>query len=513
MSAPTWGALDRARVEVGKLLDRHDRGTSPEELRRYRGRFTAFAEELFGIELTPQQTEGARALERGDRQILVRGGNGVGKDTLTALWALHEVYCREALALVSGPTDRQVREVLMRREIGRLWRLSGGKLPGERYEMALRIPGREEGGLLAFTASDPERFVGHHSALGRVFVGLTEAQGIPGEIFEAAQRCQPTTLLAVCNPTSPATAVHGFSRSAAWTSLRWSCLDHPNVTSGEVRIPGAVTREWVEAMRQEHGEGSRFWTVAVLAEFPEEAESPLFRALRWEQAVQRGEDLARAMPELPPYVTLGVDVSRGGDDRTAVVVRRGPVLWDLHCWREPDTQVNAERLAHLCRGLLEEERVGVEAVVIDEVGDGGGVFDKFRRLARGLTWHAVAGADAYCPRLVRRTVRALGFKGSRGAGMPERFANLRAQAFHHVGVEFEEERATVRPGIDPDLLSDLREELLVHQRIHQADDRILIAPKDELRKVLGRSPDLADALSMSYLPDLQESGAREIWFR
>ena len=49
--------------------------------------------------------------------------------------------------------------------------------------MAIRIPGREEGGLLAFTASDPEKFVGHHSALGRVFIGITEAQAIPAEIF------------------------------------------------------------------------------------------------------------------------------------------------------------------------------------------------------------------------------------------------------------------------------------------------------------------------------------------
>jgi len=164
---PTWTALDRARTEVGDLLDRQDRGLGFEQLRSYRGRFEAFCAEVFGIELTPQQQEAARLLEQGTRQLLIQGGNGVGKDALTALWSLFEIYVLEALALLSGPTDRQVREVLMRREAGRLGRLSGGKLPGERYEMAIRIPDREEGGLLAFTASDPERFVGHHSALGQ----------------------------------------------------------------------------------------------------------------------------------------------------------------------------------------------------------------------------------------------------------------------------------------------------------------------------------------------------------
>jgi len=502
MTAPTWKALDRARMEIGDLVDRHDRGLSFEELAGFRGRFEAFSEEVFGIELTGQQAEAARVLQRGDRQVLIHGGNGVGKDTLTALWTLFEVYVLGGLALLSAPTDRQVREVLMRREIGRLWRLSGGKLPGERYEMAIRIPGREEGGLLAFTASDPERFVGHHSATGRVFIGLTEAQGIPQEIFEAAQRCQPSTLLAACNPTSPATAVYSFARSHAWTSLRWSCMDHPNVETGKTIIPGAVTKEWVDAMRQEHGEGSRFWTVSVLGIFPEEAESPLFPAIRWDEAIERGEEAVEDVERRHPNVVVGVDVSRGGEDATAVVVRRGPLLWDLVRWKEPDTQVNAERIRELCRILLEDDHVGIDAVVIDEVGDGGGVFDKFKRLAKTLKYHEIGG-PAYNPRLYKKHPKPVGFKGSRRAPMKARFTNLRAQAFHELGVEFEEGRAAIRPGLEPDLLRDLREELLVHQRVHQADDRILIGSKDEIRRTLGRSPDLADAYSMTFLPDLQ----------
>ena len=66
----------------------------------------------------------------------------------------------------------------------------------------------------------------------------------------------------------------------------------------------------------------------------------------------------------------------------------------------------------------------------------------------------------------------------------------------------------IRPGQDQDLLADLREELLHHERIHQADDRILVAPKDQIRKTLGRSPDLADAYAMSFLPDLQSNRKR-----
>ena len=51
----------------------------------YRGRFREFCGDLFAIKLTTQQLDGARALED-HRQVLIQGGNGVGKNTLTALW-------------------------------------------------------------------------------------------------------------------------------------------------------------------------------------------------------------------------------------------------------------------------------------------------------------------------------------------------------------------------------------------------------------------------------------------
>lgn len=280
--------VDRLKLDVGALLDTHDGGMSFDELHRYRGRFVDFCSDLFDLELTPQQAEGADALDQ-HRQVLIQGGNGVGKDTLVAARALFEIYVMDGLTILTGPSERQVREVTMRREIGRLWRLASGKLPGERFEMAVRIPGKEEGGLLAFTASDPERFVGHHSSLGRVFIAVTEGQGIEPEIFEAIQRCQPTLLLVVCNTSSPGCEAHRFSESSTWHALRWSCLDHPNVTTGETVIPGAVTKDWVNAVRQEYGEGSRFWTYAVEALWPTDAEESLFLTSWVMESVERWE--------------------------------------------------------------------------------------------------------------------------------------------------------------------------------------------------------------------------------
>lgn len=498
--------LRRLYEDVGELLARSTSGLSRDELHGYRGRFPEFCRDLFGIELTPQQIEAGRSLESDDTpQLLVQGGQGVGKDTLLACWSMFEVYVHDALALLSAPVERSVREVTMRREIGRLWSRAAGKLEGERYEMAIRIPGREPTGILAFTASDPEKFVGHHAP--RVFIGLTEGQAIPAGIFEAAQRCQPDTLLVICNPVTPNCAAYGLSRSAAWETLTWSCLDHPNVLEDREVVPGAVSSGWVNRMRQEKGEGSRFWRYAVLGEWPEESESALIRREWWEKAVERSRAWRPGRGEwVPP--TVGVDPARKGKDRTGVAVVADDAILELHRWREVKTTDNARRVENEARRLLSEHH-GVEEVVVDSVAVGGGVLDELEERLSSLRYDRPGRGRFGAHRV---SVRARGFKSSRKAGQPERFANRRAEVFHHVSQLFERDKIVFGPDVDPDLLGMLREELLHTSVIHGADDRMNITPKDEIRSTLGRSPDVADAVAMAFSAQVPD-GKKKVRFR
>lgn len=502
----TYKAAERRLTkEYGNLLGRHGSGLSRDELHAYRGRFPDFCRDLFEIELTAQQQRAGEVLESEEiPQLLIQGGQGTGKDSLTALWAMYEVYVWDALALLSAPVERSVREVTMRREVGRLWTRASGNLEGERYEMAIRIPGREPTGLLAFTASDPEKFVGHHAP--RVFIGLTEGQAIPADIFEAAQRCQPDNLLVVCNPVTPNCAAYNLSRSAAWEVEVWSCLKHPNVTQDREIVPGAVSRGWVDRMRQEKGEGSRFWRYAVLGEWPEEAESALIRRDEWDAAVERPVLLDEWSDFTPP--TVGVDPARKGTDRTGVAVVAGVSVLELHRWREVKTTDNARRVVRLVKRLVSEHG-GVEAVVVDEVAVGGGVLDEVEERLRNVSY-LDSGRGPYGARRVR--VRARGFKSSRRAGKRKRFRNRRAEVYHHLGMLFEKGEIALHRDLDPDLREMLREELLHTQMIHGADDRVAVVEKDAIRSTLGRSPDLADALAMAFSVQVP-TGKSQVWFR
>ena len=390
MTSVTETRIKRLEERFGKLEERHGSGTSLAELKdKYEGRFLAFSGEVLGIEYwTPQQTDAIARLEAGAAQMVICGGQGVGKDTLTAAWAMYEAFVLGALVLLSGASDRQVHQVLMRHEIAGMYRHAAGKLPGERYERAIRIPGHERGGILAFTASDPEKFVGHHAP--RIFVALTEGQALDALIFQAAQRCKvgPGAILVSCNPTSTATAVYPLTQSGVWEPMYWSCLDHPNVIERRTVIEGAVTREWVELMREEYGEGSPFWSVAVLGQFPEQSVDALVQPSWIDAGVARWEAEELEPSRRTAAAMIGLDVARSGSDFCVAAPvlgnlvgsnkaqrRKGVIVREFIAWRGLDLMTTAHKVRELSMGIEKDHTaawgmVDAAPVVVDMPGLG-----------------------------------------------------------------------------------------------------------------------------------------------
>src|SRR6266568_6889581 len=66
---------------------------------------------------------------RDNAQTVVRGANAMGKDHTVAELALWWVYAMRGLVITTGPTQRQVDEIMFQRELKTLW--NRAKLPGE----------------------------------------------------------------------------------------------------------------------------------------------------------------------------------------------------------------------------------------------------------------------------------------------------------------------------------------------------------------------------------------------
>jgi len=184
-------------------------------------------------------------------------------------------------------------------------------------------------------------------------------------------------------------------------------------------------------------------------------------------------------PEAPlPLTTLGVDIARGGEDSTAVAVRRQHHVEALRM--TPGRQTPTGRAAVACfRDLLTEG--GLAAV--DSIGVGGAALDAAND--EGLA------------------VVPVNF----GAGTDERdgsgvylFANVRAWAYWNLRQLLDPERPLDEGELPLELPDDseLFAELAAPRFSLTGSGRIKLESKDEIKFRLGRSPDKADAVVLAF---------------
>lgn len=289
----------------------------------------------------------------------------------------------------------------------------------------------------------------------------------------------------------------------SWHVIRAGAHDHPNVVKGEEVIPGGPSRAWIDDVRDEYGEDSPYYVARVEARFPETATDALVRR-EW---IERAHDLWRrgALEEAAEGTrsTLGVDPARLGPDRTVVCWRQGPVVREFRSWRGLDTMETAGKILDFIKTLL-RATPGVKHVVVDEVGLGGGVLDRLKETCRELGRYIdTDGVEVTNP----RPPQAKGFQAGSRAPNADRFTNARAQAFWRVRKLLEEGRLALPPDAD-----GLAEELLATRVRFASDGRTKIESKKGLKRRLGRSPDLADALAVSLGPDLEDPTAKRARF-
>lgn len=167
--------VDRLRRELGELLERHERARDLDEFSAYAADPVGFIRDVLGGEPWSAQEELAEAV-RGEPLTVVRSCNSAGKDWMAARLALWWTYCRRGLVLLTGPTERQVREIVMT-EVRTAF-AKAKLLPGELFERALRVDREGRIGILAFTSTEASKLTGFHAP--RVLAIVTEAQGSRG---------------------------------------------------------------------------------------------------------------------------------------------------------------------------------------------------------------------------------------------------------------------------------------------------------------------------------------------
>lgn len=475
---------------------------------RYQTSPQQYASDILNVTLTPDQSTMLQSIVD-NRRTLVKASHAIGK-TFTAAVAeswWYDCWSRH-IGYITAPTWPQAFGLTFK-QLKQLRRSKN--LPGTILEKEIRDSDRNAEGyhyIRALNAETGEGFQGEHSA--PILIVIEEGVGVPKYIWDAVGGLMThpdCRVFAIGNPTDEATEFGLASESILYNVLSISALDHPNIAA-ELRcelppFPDAVRLQWLYEMlekecervdspiedsfqfhalpevkaalegRQPSGEQWHYQPTAyfqgrVLGEFPTQADQQVIPK-SWLKSQSRLEPTG-------PY-EIGCDIARFGDDRTTIIVRRGPCAISAREIRKMDT-VEVERA--LKDAALEVSTSEFEAkhvaIKIDVTGGlGAGPYDHLK--AEGWNVYAINSSEK--------------------AHNEEQYKNRRSELWFDTRDRAREKRLDLSR-LRKDIRERLERELSAPK--YKAAGQKVVEDKAQMKQRLGYSPDLADGLNLAFAP-------------
>lgn len=246
------------------------------------------------------------------------------------------------------------------------------------------------------------------------------------------------------------------------------------ITKEDAVNAGRISEHWVKQRARQWGEKSSIFINRVLGEFHSGDEDSAI-PLDWvEQAIERWREWdADGRPPVDGPVYLGTDIARSGTDSTVFVLRQGPLVETI----ETDSKMDTMQAVAAIQAKLANRRF---TPIVDTIGVGGGVVDRLREL----------------------DIRVIPYTGNSKTKQRDRshafgFYNTRSYAYWHL-------RELLDPGFDSNIMLPPDDQMTADLTAPEWEyttgkpPLIKIEAKDAVVKRLGHSPDIGDAVVMSY---------------
>ena len=397
-------------------------------------------------------------------RIAVRSGHGVGKSALLCiiiLWAISTKV--DTRGRVTANTEKQLLRTLWP-ELAKWHRLFIARdlFKVTATSIFADVPGREKEwriDAIPWSENNPEAFAGLHNYGKRILVICDEASGIPNVIWEtldgATLDANTEILWIVCgNPTK---AVGRFRECFEQRSNEWTTF---HVDSRDVSF---TNKAQIERAIERYGVDNDYVKVRYLGEFPSVEASALFAPDTIRTAQVR--ELISTFAE--PLI-MGVDVARYGNNESVIFFRRGRDARSKEIIRRRG--VSTVELGSLVASLIASE--SPDAVFIDEGGVGGGVIDFVRHLG-----HSCIGVNF----------------GSKPSSSPEGVLVADKRAEMYVLCQ-----QWLRTGGCLPEDSDVYDQLSQIEYYINKKSAIMLVSKEDMRSAGKESPDLIDALVLTF---------------
>ncbi len=439
--------------------------------------------QVLGATLWSRQTDIANAITQ-HKRVAVPASFGVGKTWLAARLALWFLYnFRPAKVITTAPTNRQVKDLLWS-ELRTAHQQAKFPLGGDPLTLQLHLDTDQY--AIGFSTKDYniDYFTGYHSP--NQLVIFDQAAGLPKVFWEAAEGLMTSgnnRWLAIGNTAMPESEFANIcipgrkTKYGKWEVVKIDALESPNVVAGEDIFPGLVAHDWVKDKIEAWGEDDPLYQIFVLANFVSSEQMVVIP----HKEHTRAYTIAGEMD--PTDLEIGLDVARGGGDRTVWICRSGSKTLCIKKMTGNDLMnVVGETIEfrRWCekRYSTKKTRRAVVAIKVDSIGVGAGVYDRLAELDEPV----------------------IPVNNAEGATDKDRFLNIRAEMAWDLREGFLADQVGLKDieARDADDLECLEADIRAQRYKIQSSGKIQIVDKDIMKKDLGRSPDYWDALVLAH---------------
>ncbi|MEM8973964.1 MAG: terminase [Pseudomonadota bacterium] len=402
-------------------------------------------------------------------RIAVASGHGIGKTALVS-WILHWFISTrpKCAGVVTANTKNQLVQKTWR-ELN-LWNkraIHGHWFDWSATKFALKSdPDTWFISAVPWSEHNSEAFAGLHAE--HVIVIFDEASAVADAIWEVAEGAMTTPgamWIAFGNPTKN---TGRFRECFGRFRHRWKTRQIDS------RTAKMANKKQIQAWVDDYGEDHDFVRVRVRGEFPNQAVTQFIPNDAVDNAVAREEDEHTI---LSPRV-MGIDVARFGDDQSVILLREGNKISLIRRYRG----LPIDQFSQHCAVAINEYKP--DAIFVDGIGVGGGVVD-ILRAGQFKIDDVVSSASPLDPKV---------------------YANLRAEMWGKM------RDWILQYAILPDD-RELRDDLVNIEYGYNNHGAILLERKEDLKKRGLASPDIADALAMTFARPVASHEAQEMLTR
>lgn len=291
---------------------------------------------------------------------------------------------------------------------------------------------------------------------------IDESGGVPDAVMAAAEgglaTMQPGHFLKILQAGNPTHLEGPLYRACSSERHLWTVIEITGDPDDPNRSP-RISVQWAREQIEKYGRDNPWVLVNVFGQFPPASLNALLGPDEVAKAMRRHMD-EHAYNWAAKV--LGVDVARFGDDRTVIFPRQGLAAFKPVVLRQQNTVQIAARVAQAIQAW------GADMVFVDDSGHWGhGVYDN------------LTSAGYPCVPVLFE-----------GPPRDPRYLNVRAE------IHFELAEWVKAGGAlphDPELTRELTGQTYTFK-----SGKLALPPKEQLKELIGVSPDLADALALTF---------------